>query len=115
MARIAKARIGCRLMPRSLARRSARCLIEEFVRRPDPARAEVPALGSLTQREVEVLALVARGLSNAEIAQQLYVSPATAKTHVARLLMKLDARDRAQLIIVAYESGLIEPRARRRS
>ena len=56
-----------------------------------------------------MLELVARGLSNAEIAQRLYVSPATAKTHVARLLMKLDARDRAQLIIVAYESGLITP------
>jgi DNA-binding NarL/FixJ family response regulator len=54
-----------------------------------------------------VLALVARGLSNAEIAQYLYVSPATAKTHVARLLMKLGARDRAQLIVVAYESGLV--------
>ena len=54
-----------------------------------------------------MLALVARGLSNAEIAERLYVSPATAKTHVGRLLMKLDARDRAQLIIVAYESGLV--------
>jgi DNA-binding NarL/FixJ family response regulator len=56
-----------------------------------------------------VLVLVARGLSNAEIAQQLYVSPATAKTHVARLLMKLDASDRAQLIVAAYESGLVTP------
>ena len=56
-----------------------------------------------------MLALVARGLSNAEIAQQLYVSPATAKTHVGRLLMKLDARDRAQLVVVAYESGLVRP------
>jgi DNA-binding NarL/FixJ family response regulator len=56
-----------------------------------------------------VLALVARGLSNAEIAQHLNVSPATAKTHVARLLMKLDARDRAQLIVIAYESGLVTP------
>jgi DNA-binding NarL/FixJ family response regulator len=93
-----------------------RHLIEEFVRRPEAGRSgPPPALSSLTEREVEVLTLVARGLSNAEIAQQLYVSPATAKTHVARLLMKLDARDRAQLIIVAYESGLIEPRVRRRS
>ncbi|MET0417084.1 MAG: response regulator transcription factor [Actinoplanes sp.] len=93
-----------------------RHLIEEFVRRPEPGRAAPPpALSSLTEREVEVLTLVARGLSNAEIAQQLFVSPATAKTHVARLLMKLDARDRAQLIVVAYESGLIEPRVRRRS
>jgi len=68
-------------------------------------------LDVLTDREVEVLTLVARGLSNAEIGQRLYVSPATAKTHVARLLMKLDARDRAQLIIVAYEPGLVTPQA----
>jgi DNA-binding NarL/FixJ family response regulator len=86
-----------------------RHLIEEFVRRPQPDRAAPAALAGLTAREVEVLELVARGLSNAEIAERLYVSPATAKTHVARLLMKLDARDRAQLIIVAYESGLITP------
>ncbi|HEU4347795.1 MAG TPA: response regulator transcription factor [Actinoplanes sp.] len=86
-----------------------RHLIEEFVRRPQPGRSAPPALDGLTGREVEVLELVARGLSNAEIAQRLYVSPATAKTHVARLLMKLGARDRARLIIVAYESGLITP------
>jgi DNA-binding NarL/FixJ family response regulator len=86
-----------------------RHLIEEFVRRPQPGRAAPPALDALTDREVEVLALVARGLSNAEIAERLYVSPATAKTHVARLLMKLGARDRAQLIIAAYESGLVTP------
>ena len=90
-----------------------RHLIEEFVRRP-PTPSGVPpaALGGLTDREVEVLALVARGLSNAEIAEQLRVSQATTKTHVARLLMKLDARDRAQLIIAAYESGLVQPRSR---
>jgi DNA-binding NarL/FixJ family response regulator len=86
-----------------------RHLIEEFVRRPQPGRSAPPVLDALTDREVEVLTLVARGLSNAEIAQRLYVSPATAKTHVARLLMKLDGRDRAQLIIVAYESGLVTP------
>ena len=86
-----------------------RHLIEEFVRRPQPGRAAPPVLDALTGREVEVLELVARGLSNGEIAERLYVSPATAKTHVARLLMKLNARDRAQLIIVAYESGLITP------
>jgi DNA-binding NarL/FixJ family response regulator len=86
-----------------------RHLIEEFVSRPEPGRPAPPALEGLTAREVEVLELVARGLSNAEIARRLYVTPATAKTHVARLLMKLDARDRAQLIIVAYESGLVTP------
>jgi DNA-binding NarL/FixJ family response regulator len=86
-----------------------RHLIEEFVRRPPDGRAAPPALNALTDREIEVLALVARGLSNAEIAERLFVSPATAKTHVARLLMKLDARDRAQLIIVAYETGLVTP------
>ncbi len=72
------------------------------------------SLDGLTDRGLEVLVLVARGLSNAEIAQQLYVSPATAKTHVARLLMKLDARDRAQLIVAAYESGLVTPSPRSR-
>jgi DNA-binding NarL/FixJ family response regulator len=90
-----------------------RHLIEEFVRRP-PNRVAPPALDALTAREAEVLTLVARGLSNAEIAERLYVSPATAKTHVARLLMKLDARDRAQLIIIAYESGLVTPQTPQR-
>ena len=84
-----------------------RHLIEEFVRRPDVTRPVPPSLDGLTERESEVLTLVARGLSNAEIAQRLFVSPATAKTHVGRLLMKLGVRDRAQLIIVAYETGLI--------
>jgi DNA-binding NarL/FixJ family response regulator len=86
-----------------------RHLIEQYVRRPtDPPRPPLPpSLAALTEREVEVLALVARGMSNSEIAERLYVSPATAKTHVARLLMKLGARDRAQLIIAAYESGLV--------
>jgi DNA-binding NarL/FixJ family response regulator len=88
-----------------------RHLIEEFVRRPQLGRPAPASLEGLTDREVEVLALVARGLSNAEIAEGLHVSPATAKTHVARLLQKLDARDRAQLIIAAYESGLITPQA----
>jgi DNA-binding NarL/FixJ family response regulator len=82
-------------------------LIEQYVHRPDAGRAVPSALDPLTNREVEVLTQVAKGLSNAEIAERLYVSPATAKTHVARLLMKLDARDRAQLIIIAYETGLV--------
>jgi len=84
-----------------------RHLIEEFVRRPEETRPVPPSLDGLTERESQVLTLVARGLSNSEIAQRLYVSPATAKTHVGRLLMKLGVRDRAQLIIVAYETGLI--------
>jgi DNA-binding NarL/FixJ family response regulator len=84
-----------------------RHLIEEFVRRPDPAQTSIPLLDGLTERELEVLGLVAKGWSNAEIAETLYVTTATAKTHVSRLLMKLDARDRAQLIVVAYESGLV--------
>ena len=93
-----------------LSPRITRHLIEEFVRRPEPVPASPALLDALTDREREVLALVARGLSNAEIGQRLHVSPATAKTHVARLLMKLAVRDRAQLIIIAYESGLIRPR-----
>ncbi len=66
-------------------------------------------LESLTDREVEVLTLVARWMSNAEIASELIVGVATAKTHVSRLLMKLHARDRAQLVVAAYESGLVSP------
>jgi DNA-binding NarL/FixJ family response regulator len=87
-----------------------RHLIEEFVRRPDPAHTNVPLLDALTERELEVLALVAKGWSNAEIAARLYVTTATAKTHLSRLLMKLNARDRAQLIVMAYESGLVSVR-----
>ncbi|QDC23331.1 response regulator transcription factor [Georgenia yuyongxinii] len=87
-----------------------RRLIEEFAARPDPRVAAAPELTGLTDREVEVLTLVARGWSNSEIGAQLYVTPATVKTHVSRLLMKLGARDRAQLIVLAYESGLVTPR-----
>ena len=70
----------------------------------------VPALEALTEREREVMALVAAGLSNDEIAEKLVVSPATAKTHVSRAMVKLGARDRAQLVVFAYESGLVRPR-----
>jgi DNA-binding NarL/FixJ family response regulator len=92
--------------------RITRRLIEEFARRPAPGSADSGAvLRQLTDREREVLELVARGQSNAEIAATLYVSHATVKTHVSRLLMKLDARDRAQLVMVAYEAGVVVPGA----
>ncbi len=84
-----------------------RRLIEEFARRTDARPA--PELNALTDREHEVLRLVARGLSNAEIAAELFVSENTVKTHVARLLMKLGVRDRVQAVVLAYESGLVRP------
>jgi DNA-binding NarL/FixJ family response regulator len=93
-----------------LAPRLTRRLIEAFVaqeRAAPPAVSEGAALEELTPREREVLALVGRGLSNAEIADELILSPLTAKTHVARLFSKLDARDRAQLVVIAYETGLV--------
>jgi DNA-binding NarL/FixJ family response regulator len=94
-----------------LAPSVTRRLIEQFVEAdPKPAaRAPHPGLDGLTQREREVLEAVARGLSNAEIADTLFMSHATAKTHVSRLLTKLDARDRAQLVVIAYEAGIAIP------
>jgi DNA-binding NarL/FixJ family response regulator len=88
-----------------------RRVIEEFARRrpPEQPPRQPPALAALTEREREVLTLVARGLSNAEIAERLVISHATAKTHVARILAKVQARDRAQLVMLAYESGLARP------
>jgi DNA-binding NarL/FixJ family response regulator len=88
-----------------------RRLIAEFARRPDPTRVAPAVLQALTDRERDVLALVAQGLSNSEVAQRLVVSPATAKTYVSRLLAKLGARDRAQLVAIAYETGLVTPGA----
>ncbi|ETK33726.1 response regulator [Microbispora sp. ATCC PTA-5024] len=86
-----------------------RRLISEYVSRP-PDSVPVEALGALTNREREVVALVARGLTNDEIAAQMVISPFTAKTHVSRAMTKLGARDRAQLVVFAYESGLVVPR-----
>jgi DNA-binding NarL/FixJ family response regulator len=94
-----------------LAPRVTRRLIEAFARSPERNLVAPPSLDELTAREREVLALVGAGLSNAEIADRLVLSPLTAKTHVSRLLMKLGARDRAQLVVVAYESGLVVPGA----
>jgi DNA-binding NarL/FixJ family response regulator len=83
-------------------------LIADVVRKPvEPPREPHPGLETLTDREREVLESVAKGLSNAEIADELFMSQATAKTHVSRLLSKLHARDRAQLVVIAYESGVV--------
>jgi DNA-binding NarL/FixJ family response regulator len=92
-----------------LAPAATRHLVDAFVSRPSLGRPDAQLVGELTGREREVLRLVAQGLSNAEIANRLVVSPATAKTHVSRILAKLGLRDRAQLVIAAYESGLIAP------
>lgn len=86
-----------------------RKLIADYARRPRRKKVAASALEALTDREREVMVLVARGLSNAEIAAELFMSPFTAKTHVSRMLSKLAARDRAQLVTLAYELGLVEP------
>jgi DNA-binding NarL/FixJ family response regulator len=97
---------GDALLAPSVTRR----LIAEFAARPDP-QAPPAQLAELTEREREILLLVAAGLSNAGIARQLVISPLTAKTHVARILAKLDCHDRAQLVALAYQTGLITPGA----
>jgi DNA-binding NarL/FixJ family response regulator len=92
-----------------LAPAVTRRLVEQFVKRPPASVRPLPAkLETLTPRELEVLKLVARGRSNAEVARELYVSEATVKTHVAHALAKLDLRDRVQAVVFAYESGLVE-------
>jgi DNA-binding NarL/FixJ family response regulator len=97
---------GDALLSPSVTRR----LITDIASRPEQVRPRsTPALDGLTAREREVMALIAGGLSNEEIAARLYLSPLTAKTHVSRILTKLGARDRAQVVVLAYESGLVTP------
>ncbi|MBO0835193.1 MAG: response regulator transcription factor [Actinobacteria bacterium] len=98
---------GDALLAPSVTRR----LITDLATRPELPRSDARQLEVLTERELEVLRHVASGLSNDEIAARLFVSPLTAKTHVSRILAKLNARDRAQLVVVAYESGLVTPGA----
>jgi DNA-binding NarL/FixJ family response regulator len=89
-----------------------RRLIDEFARVPSPETTPPAELATLTAREREVLVLVARGLTNAAVSDHLNVSPTTVKTHIGHLLSKLDVQTRAQLVMVAYESGLVERRSR---
>ena len=95
---------GDSLLAPSVTRR----LLDSYVARPQPVLAgEPPGLDELTAREREVLGLIARGLTNAEIAHELHLSPLTAKTHVSRILLKLGARDRVQLVVIAYRTGIV--------
>ena len=96
---------GDALLDPTLTRR----LIEDFVERPPVLAGKPPALRGLTDREIDVLSLVAQGMSNAEIATSLFVAETTVKTHVGSLLAKLGLRDRVQLVVLAYESGLARP------
>jgi DNA-binding NarL/FixJ family response regulator len=96
---------GDSLLAPALLRR----LIEDFVRRPAPGARSHPELDELTEREREVLTLIARGLANAEIAGRLFVSEATVRTHVTHILAKLGLRDRVQAVVLAYETGLVQP------
>lgn len=92
-----------------VARRLQRRLVERFLAQPAPNAAPPAGLSDLTAREHEVLLHVARGLSNHEIAQTLFVSEGTVKTHIARILAKLGVRDRVQAVVLAYEAGLARP------
>ena len=94
---------GDALLAPSVTRR----LIAEFASRPAPSRVPPAALEGLTEREREVLVLVAGGLNNEELAERLVISPSTAKTHVSRVMGKLGVRDRSQLVVIAYETGLV--------
>ena len=96
---------GEALLSPSVTRR----LVSEFAARTKEPAGPSTALAELTSREREVMALVAEGLTNAEIGERLFMSPATARTHVSRILTKLGARDRTQLVVMAYESGLVRP------
>lgn len=96
---------GDALLAPALTRR----LIADFVRRPPPGTGPTAVMSELTERELDVVRLVARGCSNAEIAAELVVSEATVKTHVARILAKLGLRDRVQVVVTAYESGFVQP------
>ena len=96
---------GEALLSPSVTRR----LIQEFASRPPRPETTPRSMEVLTEREREVVALVAQGLTNDEIAEELFVSPATARTHVSRAMVKLNARDRAQLVVFAYQSGLVRP------
>ena len=92
-----------------LAPEVTRRLVEQYVRGPSPGVTDNPKLAELSEREREVLTLIADGRSNAEIAERLFVSESTVKTHVGRVFMKLDVRDRAQAVVLAYETGLVRP------
>jgi DNA-binding NarL/FixJ family response regulator len=94
-----------------LAPSVTRRLLEEFANRPEPATARSSQVDTLTGRELEVLQLVARGMSNSEIAEELVVGETTVKTHVGHILMKLGLRDRVQAVVLAYEEGLVRPGA----
>ena len=97
--------VGDALLAPAITRR----LVEQFVRRPPPGATKPAELEQLTGRELDVLVLVARGLSNGEIAAALFLTEATVKTHLTHILSKLDLRDRVQAVVLAYESGLVQP------
>jgi DNA-binding NarL/FixJ family response regulator len=96
---------GDTLLAPALTRR----LVEQYVRRPPPGTRRPVRMAALTDRELDVLRLIARGRSNAEIARTLFVSETTVKTHVSHLFTKLDLRDRAQAVVLSYEAGLVQP------